>query len=140
MTDEDLVQELELRIDELDAHEESTKADIGNQMLTPDVYLENVKAYAQREMKNFKAAKKAGVDAENLEFIKQRLNLALKELEEAKPKMTDALASIAKKDEEFKANHQKQISQAMKISNAPKIGTELDDMVDMYVDQAHPNP
>ena len=70
MTDEDLVQELECRIDELDAHEDSIKADIANQMLTPDVYLENVKAYAQREMKNMKAAEAAGVDAINIAIIK----------------------------------------------------------------------
>jgi len=56
VADEDLVQELELRIDELDAYEDRIKADIANQMLMPDVYLENVKAYAKREMKNFKAA------------------------------------------------------------------------------------
>ena len=54
--------------------------------------------------------------------------------------MSDEIASIAKKEEEIKANEQKQILQAMQIPNAPKASTELDDMVDMHIDQAHPNP
>lgn len=48
--------------------------------------------------------------------------------------MSDAITSIAKKDEEIKANEQKQMLQARQIPNAPKASTELDDMVDMHID------
>ena len=72
------------------------------------------------------------------------LNEEKEQFEETKPrkkfKMVDAFVSIAKKNEEFKANMKKPSFQAMKVQNAPNVATELDDMVDMHIDQAHPNP
>lgn len=74
---------MEDRIDVLKMKAESIQSDIQNEFLTQQGYLDQCKEYYKAELANLKKAQVAGVDADNIQLIKNRIETVKQEIVDA---------------------------------------------------------
>lgn len=122
--DEDIQDLMEERIEQLKMNKESTEEDINGGFLSIDGYLAQLKKYCAYEVANLKGAQGAGIGAEHLELIQDRIDTAKSEMADMQAGMAgqaaeaEAAVAAAQAEAAAKAAQTKAKAEAAKPESA----------------------